>query len=571
METQRNFLFITTLVLAAVLWMKWQDFSNPVEPQPTQNVQSLSGAGDLNVPQANNSVQTIDNSDEVPSAPSSTSLPAQTNVPNAAELNSDSLVVIETDLIIAKINPKGAVIESLELRDQPVSLKQPEQGFPLLKNTAAERFVAQDGLVTVGGQQPAPNHASTMYSVAALEYKLDSQDQLEIPFTWRSANGIVFTKTFTFKRDSYVVDINYNVNNQSTTNWAGSVYAQFLSTEIEKKGGGFGQLPSYTGAAVYTDEEKYEKISYGDMRDENYSRKTNQGWAAMLQHYFVGAWIPQGEGVKTIYSDVSLNRVPATYRIGYKNENLTTVAAGTQGNLNTSVYLGSKEQKRLKALQKDKDIKGLALTVDYGFLTFIADPLFIVLSWIHDIVGNWGWSIILLTLLIKIVFYPLSAASYRSMAGMKKIQPRLQTLKERYKDDRQKFQMEMMALYKKEKINPAGGCLPILIQIPVFIALYWVLLESVEMRHAPFALWWQDLSAPDPYFVLPILMGLSMWAQQKLNPAPMEDIQKKVMMIMPFALTFLFLNFPQGLVLYWVVNNVLSIAQQWLINKQNAV
>ncbi len=212
----------------------------------------------------------------------------------------------------------------------------------------------------------------------------------------------------------------------------------------------------------------------------------------------------------------------------------------------------------------------MALTVDYGFLTFIADPLFSILSLIHGVVGNWGWAIILLTILIKIVFYPLSAASYKSMAGMKKLQPRIQTLKERYKDDKQKFQMEMMALYKKEKINPAGGCLPILIQIPVFIALYWALLESVEMRQAPFALWLQDLSAPDPYFVLPVLMGLSMWAQQKLNPAPMDDIQKKVMTIMPIALTFLFLTFPQGLVLYWVVNNVLSMAQQWFINKQHA-
>ena len=245
----------------------------------------------------------------------------------------------------------------------------------------------------------------------------------------------------------------------------------------------------------------------------------------------------------------------------------TRVLPGETGKLSTRVYLGSKEQARLKQLEKD-GVEGLALSVDYGMLTPIANPLFTALSWLHKLVGNWGWAIILLTIVIKALFYPLSAASYRSMGKMRKLQPRLQTLKERYKDDRQKFQMEMMALYKKEKVNPAGGCLPMLIQIPVFIALYWVLLESVEMRHAPFALWWQDLSAKDPYYVLPVLMGLSMFFMQKLNPAPMDDIQKKVFMIMPFALTFLFMTFPQGLVLYWVVNNLLTMAQQWYNYKQ---
>ena len=291
----------------------------------------------------------------------------------------------------------------------------------------------------------------------------------------------------------------------------------------------------------------------------------------MIQHYFVGAWMPANGSAKQFYTSVNRNQSVPTYRIGYKTKQANVIQAGQAGTIGTRVFLGPKEQKRLKRIQEEDNVHDLALTVDYGYLTLISDPLFRLLSFIHSLVGNWGWAIILLTVLIKAVFYPLSAASYKSMAGMKKLQPRITTLKERYKDDKPKFQQEMMALYKTEKINPAGGCLPILVQIPVFIGLYWALLESVETRQAPFALWLQDLSAPDPYFILPVLMGLSMWAQQKLNPAAMDDIQKKVMMIMPFALTFLFLNFPQGLVLYWVVNNILSMAQQWFINKKYAV
>lgn len=572
MESQRNFLFITMLVLASVLWFKWVEFSAPPAATPSpaaSNTKAVTGLDTVPADTTASGDQGLSNQaalEEVPSAP----LNGQTtgDIPSTESPAATNLIRIETDLIKAAINPQGAVIEEWQLKAEPVSLQQPDQGFPLLVNSPAQRLVAQDGLLTRG--QPAPNHANTAYQFAQSAYDLGAADLLRVPFTWDSGQGVIFTKTFVFKRNSYVVDIEYSINNQSTEAWSGAIYAQFLSTENTNKSGGFGQLPSYAGAAIYTEEEKYEKVSYKDMRKENLAQTTDAGWVAMLQHYFVGAWIPKSESGKTFYTATSQNRVPATYRVGYRNQQLTTVAPGSEGQLRTTLYLGSKEQKRLKALQEEQNITGLALTVDYGFLTFIADPLFIVLSWIHDVVGNWGWAIILLTILIKIVFYPLSAASYKSMAGMKKLQPRIQTLKERYKDDRQKFQMEMMALYKKEKINPAGGCLPILIQIPVFIALYWVLLESVEMRHAPFALWLQDLSAPDPYYILPVLMGVSMWAQQKLNPAPMDDIQKKVMMIMPIALTFLFLTFPQGLVLYWVVNNVLSIAQQWLINKQHA-
>ncbi len=562
MENLRTPLTIALFVISAILYTKWLEFSASEDlANNGTRANSAQIAGDVAVPEISKHVEAQQLPNTVPNA-DVVELPGQ----QQAQLSDPAaLIMVETDLVIATINSKGAVIERLELKNEPVSADQPDQGFALLKKIPSELFNAEDGLFN--SDKNAPNH-QTQYNFAQKNYVLGTANAVKVPLTWRSENGVVYTKTLTFSRNSYVIDIDYQISNASNTPWTGYLYAQFLRTEPADSGGGFGRLPSYTGGATYTEEDKYQKIDFGDIRTNNLDVSTNKGWVAMLQHYFVGAWIPQS-GQKKFYTNFSGQANPQ-YRIGFRTEQATQVAAGQTGSIGTQVFLGPKEQERLKRIQKDSDIEGLSLTVDFGFLTFIADPLFTVLSWIHKVVGNWGWAIILLTLLIKIVFYPLSAASYKSMAGMKKLQPRIQTLKERYKDDRQKFQMEMMALYKKEKINPAGGCLPILIQIPVFIALYWALLESVELRQAPFALWWQDLSAPDPYYVLPVLMGASMWLQQKLNPAPMDDIQKKVMAILPIALTFLFLTFPQGLVLYWVVNNILSMAQQWYINKKFA-
>lgn len=567
MENQRTFLIVALMAISAVLYTKWIEFSTStqtINDTPSQLSQNIVNA----VP---SSSQTSANTEAVPSTPSTTATPSMQPLPGTANQVVDSIgsiISVTTDIVIAKINTNGGVIQSIELRKEPITIDQKDQGFPLLMKTNLETFVAQDGILVSG--QTGPNHAQTLYQSQTDDYSLGNANSVQVPLTWVSEGGIEYTKVFTFTRDSYVVDIDYQVVNKTGENWQGYLYAQFNRTQPADSGGGFGRLPSYTGGAIYTEEEKYEKIDFKDMTKQNLATQTNSGWVAMLQHYFVGAWIPKNGGPKQFYSAVNNSQANPIYRLGYKTLEPKLIPAGQTDSIGTSVYLGSKEQSRLKKIQKDSNITGLALTVDYGVLTFIADPLFTVLNWIHNVVGNWGWSIILLTLLIKMVFYPLSAASYKSMAGMKKLQPRIKTLKERYKDDRQKFQMEMMALYKKEKINPAGGCLPILIQIPVFIALYWALLESVEIRQAPFALWLQDLSAPDPFYILPVLMGASMWAQQQLNPAPMDDIQKKVMTIMPIALTFLFLTFPQGLVLYWVVNNVLSMAQQWFINKKHA-
>ena len=561
MENQRQFLSIALVCILAVLYFKWIDFN--AEPVAPQQVQAQSDVPGLAAP-ASPTPQLNSQQSSVPQISSNTPADAANlGLAEATPATAD-LIEVDTDLVRAFINPLGGVIERLELKDQPVSLEKADQGYPLLKNAGRDFYVAQDGLLSLK-QGRAPNHTSPYVSPND-SYQLGSSDELLVPLSWTSADGLQVRKTFRFKRNSHVVGVEYQINNVTKTDWVGYHYGQISRTPLEQTGGSFGRLPSYTGAAYYTPEEKYTKVDFGDIEDQNLKLATTKTWAGMLEHYFVSVWLPSTES-NSLYT--GHNRQAGQYRIGYQSSQASTIAAGTSGSVSSQLYVGPKEQSRLKKLEK-QGFSGLNLTVDYGFLTFIADPLFVLLGWIHSIVGNWGWSIILLTVLIKAAFYPLSAASYKSMAGMKKLQPRIQTLKERYKDDRQKFQTEMMALYKQEKINPAGGCLPILIQIPVFIALYWVLLESVEIRQAPFALWWQDLSAPDPYYVLPILMGVSMYLMQKLNPAPMEDIQKKVMMILPFALTFLFLTFPQGLVLYWVVNNILSMAQQWYINKKHA-
>ena len=572
METQRNLLTISLLAICAILYFKWVDFS-ALKQQPLQEqVQPDNGVPQLAVDPVSSPLDSIPSVDDV-------------KIPTDSVADKpDALITVTTDMVVATINTKGGVIERLELRKHLADINNPNEGFALLKNDASEVFVVEDGLAPSPASSKSPNH-QTHYLYSETDYDLGSADTLEVPLTWVSEDGIKYVKTFTFKRDDYLVDINYQIINASTKPWRGKFYGQFNRTEPTESNGSFGRLPSHTGAAIYEPVDKYQKLDFGDILDrdederkrqyENKRRKiqdkkskntleTNTGWVAMMQHYFIGAWLPE-KGPKTFFTKANKNANP-NYRVGYTSDFINVDQNQTKS-ISTQLYLGSKEYSRLHDLE-EKGFDGIDLAIDYGFLTFIAEPLFIALSYIHKIVGNWGWAIIFLTILIKAVFYPLSAASYRSMGKMKKLQPRMATLKERYKDDRQKFQVEMMALYKKEKVNPAGGCLPMLIQIPVFIALYWVLLESVEIRHAPFALWWVDLSAKDPYYVLPVLMGLTQFLMMKLNPAPMDDIQKKVMMIMPFALMFLFMTFPQGLVLYWVVNNILTMTQQWFNYRQ---
>jgi len=442
------------------------------------------------------------------------------------------------------------------LLDYPEDTETDAEPFQLMNDVHPNLFVAQSGLYSA--QQKAPSHLA-LFDTAQARYTLtDGADSLTVPLSWTDPSGITVEKAYTFKRGSYLIDLRQMINNASDTVWSGREYRQFQRTPIPE-----GEQPrflyTYTGGAIYSPEEKYDKISFDDMADSNLDRTFSGGWAAMLQHYFLGAWIPPVEEKGSYFSRV----LPQSrYVIGLYSPQVDIVPGATH-EFAAQLFAGPKLQDRLADVAT-----GLELSVDYGWLTVLSQPLFWLLNKLHGLLGNWGWAIIGVTVLIKLAFFKLSETSYKSMANMRRVGPRLQALKDRYGDDKQRMNQAMMELYKKEKINPLGGCLPIVIQIPVFIALYWVLLESVELRQAPFILWIDNLSSPDRFYILPLLMGVSMFIQQKLNPAPIDPMQAKIMMSLPFVFTIFFAFFPAGLVLYWVVNNILSIAQQWYITHQ---
>lgn len=559
MEIQQMILFGALGLVLIIIWQSWGEFQQQhiaANAPPIDATQRIDANGNPSKPQ-------VGDVPEAPALPTPAGQNIETQQTALVGQPSGELITVTTDLVRAQIDPQGGDLVRVELLRHPVSVERPDEPFVLMQRDGGNLFIAQSGLI--GANRQYPDHGVT-YSTAALNYALGDDDNLAIVLDWRAPDGVAYQKVFRFQRDTYRIEVDFRVDNRSATSWSGFVYGQLKQTEIvqENAMGFLGRLPSYNGAAVYTIEEQYDKIDYGDMRDAPLSLATKSGWVAMMQHYFVAAWLPSGADGYQFFSGVGNIASNPQYRIGYKTTQPVSVAVGAQGVINTALFVGPKEQKRLS----QQHAEGLLLTVDYGWLTPIADPLFWLLSKIHGVVNNWGWAIVLLTLLVKAVFYPLSATSYKSMAKMKKLGPRLKTLKERYGEDKQKFQQEMMKLYKTEKVNPAGGCLPILVQIPVFIALYWTLLESVELRQADFMLWIQDLSIPDPYFVLPLIMGASMLAQFALNPAPVDPLQKKIMMAMPIVFTVFFLWFPAGLVLYWVVNNLLSIAQQYYITRK---
>jgi YidC/Oxa1 family membrane protein insertase len=553
MEIQRVLLLFSLAFIMLLLYQRWLEQEAPdTPPAAIQSQQSSDG-----------STPTIPESSDIPSSPTVDlpSAPQVTDGSQAGEEQSRPMLRVETDLVQAEIDTLGGSIKRLSLLTYPVGVDEPDVPFDLLKTESADVFVTQSGLI--GNREEYPTHR-TQFRTDETEYVLrDGEQSLVVPLYWESSDGVRYTKKFIFERGSYNARVEFDVDNQSGEDWQGYVYAQFLRTQVVQSRGLFlDVVPSYLGGAIYTPEEKFEKVDFSDMVDADLDRKVQSGWVAMLQHYFVGAWFPQGEGPFQLYSRVINEPGGPKYNIGFNTLRPSAVPVGGTGSLGVLLYAGPKEQDRLA-----EQAEGFGLTVDFGWLTPVSVPLFWVLNQIHKMIGNWGWSIILLTMMIKLLFYPLSAASYKSMAKMKKLQPRLQTLKERHGDDKAKLNQAMMEIYKKEKVNPLGGCLPIVIQIPVFIALYWVLLESVELRQAPFALWIKDLSIKDPYYILPLLMGASMLGQQLLNPSPLDPMQQKIMMAMPIVFTFLFLSFPAGLVLYWLVNNLLSISQQWYINR----
>ncbi len=558
MDTRRIILFAAFALVTIILFQKWEQYQLVKNPLPVQSTQ----AQEVDLPSS--AAQSIV---DVPATPTPTAEQAVVTPTASSTAQGGEIISVTTDLIQAQINTLGGGVEYLGLSKHPMKMNQPDDPIVLMQNNSRERYVGQSGLTGSGAN--LPNH-NTLYTATQADYVLgDSESSLEVKLNWSSPEGVDYSKTYTFHRDSYRADVKYSVTNNSSAPWSGYFYGQLQRTDPEKSVGGnilTRPMPSFTGGAYYTPEEHYNKVSFSDMEDEPLRFESESGWAGMLQHYFVGVWLPQKNHKIQIFADSSPGSLRENYKMGFLDLNELKLAPGQSGELGAALFAGPKEQARL-----DKQgVEGLKLTVDYGWLTVIAQPLFWVMSKLYDLLGNWGWSIIGVTVLIKLVFLPLSAKSYKSMAKMKKLAPRLKTLKERHGDDKQKYQQAMMELYKKEKVNPASGCLPILIQIPVFIALYWVLLESVEMRQAPWALWISDLSSKDPYYILPLMMGGSMLVQQLLNPAPMDPLQQKIMMALPVVFTVFFLSFPAGLVLYWVVNNVLSILQQWLISRRYA-
>lgn len=547
METQRLLLYLAFGFLSLIIYQTWmQDYHAPV-PVPRTTTDTLTGE------QQNGQALPPPDAADLPSAASE-----PVSAPVVATQNPQArTVTFTTDVIDGSISTVGATISKIELKDYPISIEQPDTSFLLVSDDPAQYLVAESGL-QAPANQAAPTHRELM-SVDGDSFTLaDGQDTLAIPFTWVSDNGITVTKTLTFTRGSYEVTVDYLIQNGSSADWTVNQYRQLKrkpGTKDEKQQ----FVHTYIGAVVSNEEDRYAKISFGDMEDENLSTTATDGWVAMIEHYFAAAWIPSESEVNTAYSRHLANE--NRYLIGMYSES-QTIAAGGQGAFSTKAYIGPKIQDLLEAAAPH-----LKLTVDFGFLTIIAQPLFWILKTIHGFIGNWGWAIIFTTFTIKAVFYKLSEAGYRSMARMKLLQPKLAALKERHGDDRTKMGQATMELYKKEKANPLGGCFPMLIQMPIFIALYWTLLESVELRQAPFMLWIQDLSIKDPLFILPAIMAATMYFQQKLNPAPVDPIQAKVMQFLPLVFAVFFAFFPAGLVLYYVVNNTLSIAQQYYITR----
>ncbi|MCG6871041.1 MAG: membrane protein insertase YidC [Gammaproteobacteria bacterium] len=565
MEHQRTLLIISLALLIFVLWQKWM-----LKEEEYRLAQSAPAAATAPAPAQRDTAPALPASGgqgvlpEAPhqgDAPAAATPPAPEGATGSRQLPSGQRVRVVTDLLQVEIDTAGGDLRTVDLLHYPKVLGAPERVRVFNDDErAGDLLVAQSGLI--GRDRDYPNHR-TEWSSERTEYRLaDGADRVEVPLRWTAPDGVSYEKVYVFHRDSYLAEVEFRVRNTSTSDWNGYLYAQFLRSKPPTRGGSLLFNPnsiSYNGAAIFTPEEKYQKIAFSEVKEGQPDLDTASGWVAMLQHYFVSAWLPAADGNYHFYSSALAGE---RFNIGYKTTRPVAIAAGQQGAISSRLFVGPKEQDRLEKIAGE-----LSLTVDYGWLTIIAAPLFWLLDWLHRLFGNWGWAIIGVTVLLKAAFYPLSAAGFKSMARMKAMQPRIATLRERHQGDKQKLNQAMMELYQKEKINPLGGCLPILIQIPVFIALYWVLLESVELRQAPWAFWIHDLTAKDPYYVLPLLMGGSMLAQQFLNPAPPDPIQKRIMMALPVVFTFLFLFFPSGLVLYWTVNNVLSMAQQWQINR----
>lgn len=556
METKKLvliFIFITSLLFIWEGWMRERErLDNLATGALTTENNTVTQQGPDSPPIPGDALVSSQSNQDRASGIDAASLStgAPRNLPTGEQIK------VITDMVIAEIDTAGGDLRKLELLKHP-SRENKEIPYALLHSDATQTSVAQSGLIGEG----FPTH-KTQYTLETKvrEYSLDAnQDKIEVRLVAPRENEVQVTKIYTFNRGSYVIDVRFEIDNQSEEIIRPFAYFQMLR-DSNPPAGATMMIPTYLGAAIYTEDEKFQKIQFSDL-DKNkadYPRNADNGWIAMLEHYFLSAWLPP-------------QKAPREYFAKHQNDNLYTAGVispvgaidpGKTTSIAMPLYAGPQEQEKLAELAP-----GLELTVDYSWLTVIAAPLFWLLSFYHEWVGNWGVAIILLTMTVKLLFFPLSAAGYRSMAKLRLVTPKLQRIQEQYKSDRQQMHQAMMELYKEEKINPLGGCLPILVQIPVFIALFWVILAAVELRYAPFALWINDLSSPDPFYVMPVLMGISMFIQFKLNPKPTDPIQAKVLQVMPIAFSVFFFFFPAGLVLYSLVNNILSILQQWQITR----
>jgi YidC/Oxa1 family membrane protein insertase len=553
MDLQRFLLIAASAAITLLLLVEWTAFrAENQEPIERQRLSKTSLEGSL---PTGGTIELSDQNaaDELPSA-------TLENTPQQPTEASDSsrFVSVKTDVLEVVIDLVGGDVVETALLAYPENIETPNIPFVLLEQGDQRTYTAQSGLV---GPDGIDSESRALFAVAKSRYEMTPNTPLEIALLFETIDSVVVTKRFAFEPGSYAIDVSYDIENNSENTWRAVPFAQIKRDSTappDADTSGFGMQP-FLGAATTTAEDRFKKFTFNDMADDPWKAQVIGGWIAMIQHYFVSAWVPNKDDTHSY----SARQTNSGLNIAGFTSPALLVGAGERGSWSATLYAGPKNQPALAALATHLD-----LVVDYGWLWWIAQPLFWLLTTIQSVVVNWGLAIIVLTLLVKAAFFQLSAASYRSMAKMRKVQPKMVAIREQYAEDKQKQSQAMMELYKKEKINPMGGCLPILIQMPVFIALYWVLMESVELRQAPFALWIDDLSAMDPYFVLPLIMGASMFFMQKLNPPPPDPMQAKIMQWLPVVFTFFFLWFPSGLVLYWVVNNLLSMAQQYVITRQ---
>jgi YidC/Oxa1 family membrane protein insertase len=558
MDLQRTLLIGAIALLSFMLLTEWVAFKEtkvvPVAPETRLVANNGSPAELPDAPDGYSAAA----EDDIPSAPQFET-DAKADVPKEAVVNSGRIIQIYTDSLQLAIDLKGGDIVELALPRHLEKIGNPDAPFVLLEQNNNRIYIAQSGLV---GPDGIDSEGRAEFTASSDRYEMaDGATELQVDLHYQNESGIKITKRYTLHRGDYLVDVEYLIENNSGSRWQSNLFGQIKrdsSAPPAADTSGMGMKP-FLGSAITQPEDHFTKFTFDDMAEEPFKAQLPGGWIAMIQHYFLSAWIPNPDQSHTYSTRVT----SGGFNIAGFTSPTTVVDPGQSASVGASFYAGPKDQYRLKEISPY-----LELIVDYGWLWWIAQPLFWLLTKIHGLIGNWGGAIILLTVLIKSAFFKLSATSYRSMANMRRVQPKMASIREEHAEDKQKQSAAMMELYRKEKINPMGGCLPILVQMPVFIALYWTLMESVELRHAPFMLWIHDLSVMDPYFVLPLMMGASMWFMQKLNPPPPDPMQAKIMQWMPVMFTFFFLWFPAGLVLYWVVNNLLSMAQQYVITRQ---